>query len=430
MKRKVRSGNQSGACSYGMILAGLTVFLIVCVPVSADTYTVCPTGCNFTNVQDAIDHASDGDTILVMAGEYHELLTINKTLSIRGEDPLSTTINGDHAGNVVSINAQGVTITNLTVRGSIRFADDDEKWPGYGIGVRFAPDVTITGCLVTDCQVGIYGDSSARTTVLKNAVYGNDAEGVLIEESVSPIVSDNDIHDNLMGILSEAAREGFSCTNNRVLHNQWSGLSFIDGFENGVIADNVIENNSYVDFSGVPDYNCAGGYFEFVNNCTITDNRFVHNGGIGFFISGMSGSVVEGNTMEGNNAGFSYNDGNLNPGNTIPLTNTVDGLPILYLEDVSDRDITGNYASIYCIRVRNITLHDVVMDTANGLGITFRGGKNINIRDNTVSNNIFQNILLAEVEGAVLSGNRLLYSGYGSGVTNSYNVTLSDIVTL
>jgi parallel beta-helix repeat protein len=421
------SGTQSLIRISWMIMAGLTAFLVLCMPVSADTTTVCPSGCNFSSVQEAIDHASNGDTIRVMAGEYHELLTVNKTLTLIGEDPASTIIDGDQRGDVISLDSPGITIVNLTARGSIRYSELDPQWPGSGIKVTStASDANITGCLVTDCQVGIYGDSPSRTAILKNTVYGNDWEGIFLDQPTSPTVSGNNLYDNWIGFMSLQTSESFSCTGNTLLHNQGSGLCFIDDLENAVIADNLIQDNGYLDFSGPPDYDHAGGYFEFMENCTCTNNTFVRNGGIGFFISGMKDTMLDGNVMQGNNAGFSYNDLNLAPSNTITLTNTVDGLPILYLEGVSDREITGaDYASVYCVGVQDITVHDLVMDSANGLGITIRGGKNIQIRNNTVSNNLFQNILVAAAENAVLTGNRVLNGNYGSGVISSFNVTVS-----
>ena len=51
---------------------------------SQNVIAVCPSGCNFTSVQDAINHASDGDTIEVMNGSYNEVIDINKSVNVIG----------------------------------------------------------------------------------------------------------------------------------------------------------------------------------------------------------------------------------------------------------------------------------------------------------------------------------------------------------
>ena len=43
---------------------------------------------NYTKIQDAIDNASDGDTVFVFndSSPYNETITINKSITLQGED--------------------------------------------------------------------------------------------------------------------------------------------------------------------------------------------------------------------------------------------------------------------------------------------------------------------------------------------------------
>lgn len=94
------------------------IFLLVALNVSATKITVCPSGCNYTTIQYAIDNASSGDTIEVGVGIYTEDLLINTELNIVGNDMTDTTVEHDVSSDqVVLINASNVTITGLKIDG-------------------------------------------------------------------------------------------------------------------------------------------------------------------------------------------------------------------------------------------------------------------------------------------------------------------------
>jgi hypothetical protein len=50
----------------------------------AKTITVCSTGCDYSTIQAAIDHASSGDEISIHAGVYYEHVTVEKDLTLTG----------------------------------------------------------------------------------------------------------------------------------------------------------------------------------------------------------------------------------------------------------------------------------------------------------------------------------------------------------
>ena len=75
---------------------------------------------NYTKIQDAIDNASDGDTVYVYddLSPYMENIRINKQISVIGENKDTTIINGvtgqDHA---VRISSKNVIINEFTIKG-------------------------------------------------------------------------------------------------------------------------------------------------------------------------------------------------------------------------------------------------------------------------------------------------------------------------
>jgi parallel beta-helix repeat protein len=74
---------------------------------------------DFNRIQDAVNAASAGDTILVCAGTYHERVSITKDdLTLRGKGPTTDVIvDADLLGHGLLLNgASGVTVEGFTVR--------------------------------------------------------------------------------------------------------------------------------------------------------------------------------------------------------------------------------------------------------------------------------------------------------------------------
>ena len=67
------------------------------------------TGLGYATIQEAINAASEGDTIFVKAGTYYENVIINKKVSLVGEDRGTTIIDGSGNGNVVCMTSAAGT---------------------------------------------------------------------------------------------------------------------------------------------------------------------------------------------------------------------------------------------------------------------------------------------------------------------------------
>src|SRR5579871_5602780 len=83
----------------------------------AATLTVCPTGCQFTSIQDAVNHAGTGDTITISVGIYRGTITIPLSVTLVGSGASATIIDGNQSGTVVTVNAGAtVAISGVTVQ--------------------------------------------------------------------------------------------------------------------------------------------------------------------------------------------------------------------------------------------------------------------------------------------------------------------------
>ena len=70
---------------------------------------------DYPTIQAAVDAASSGDTIQVAAGIYYEHVTVDKSLTLLGEDSTTTIIDGGWAGTVVTVTADNVNISGFTI---------------------------------------------------------------------------------------------------------------------------------------------------------------------------------------------------------------------------------------------------------------------------------------------------------------------------
>ena len=75
---------------------------------------------NYTRIQDAIDNATTNNTIYVYPGTYMENILLDKTLTLMGDEKLTTIIDGGGQYDVIHIRpmAHRVTITGFTIQNS------------------------------------------------------------------------------------------------------------------------------------------------------------------------------------------------------------------------------------------------------------------------------------------------------------------------
>jgi len=118
------------------------------------------TGGCYGLIADAIAAAAPGDTIHIAsaASPYLERLSITKSLSLIGDDPATTIIDGGHAGQVVRIDgAVTVMLANLTVRNGLSNGGTTTNTFGGGL-YNHLGTVTLNQVMVRDNNSGTGGD--------------------------------------------------------------------------------------------------------------------------------------------------------------------------------------------------------------------------------------------------------------------------------
>lgn len=147
---------------YLVLLLTTTFLLLLPLSVYAATLTVSEEEGQYVKVQDAIEDAQSGDTVLVNAGVYEESLVVDKDLTLAGEGSVEISAPGDAKGlPVMAIGPTdiSVTITGLTFSGGVKAErgsceDADAGLCPSGLAVRGDASVTVSDSILTDNYLG------------------------------------------------------------------------------------------------------------------------------------------------------------------------------------------------------------------------------------------------------------------------------------
>ncbi len=169
---------------------------------------------DYPTVQEAIDAATPGATIIVTPSIYNETLVINKTLTIIGRPGSAPIFDGGGSGIAIILlpGASGSTIANIVIT----------NW-NQGIFIADSSDCTIYDNIMSfmgDSGILLEGDDAANNIIYNNVFQGNTIAINLTESSTGNVIYCNIISGNTVGIDISNSNGNIIYHNNFVQNDQ------------------------------------------------------------------------------------------------------------------------------------------------------------------------------------------------------------------
>jgi len=243
---------------------------------------------NYTTIQDAIDDASDGDTVFVYTGMYYEHLLINKSLKLNGENKLSTKIIGLNYEIVIFIISDFVSVSNFTIQGT---------YLDYGIYIHESKFCIVDNNRIENNSYGIVSYNSSFIKILHNGITDNKGDGVAFFPSDNSIIEKNYIMYNGRNGISMGDSQNSIIRNNQIQSNGEYGIKFYFS-DNLTITNNIIYENWD---TGIDGFNS--------NSINISDNTIRRNKGHGIEVWNSNSGYISGNLIRENNLSGVYSLG-------------------------------------------------------------------------------------------------------------------------
>jgi len=319
---------------------------------------------NYSIIQDAIDNASNGDTVFVYnySSPYYENVFVDKSINLIGEDKETTVIDGSGIGIIINISSDDSVIKDFTI-----------KKGEYGIYLDSSDFNNISNCLILENTYGIYLNTYCDYNYFYN----------------------NNIEDNSVGVYFFDECKWNSFISNIIENNLGDGIHL----HYGVSSDNN-------------DFN------------TILNNSVCFNSGDGVDIgSTCSGNVLDGNSLD-SNVGFGVRLFQLD--NYIYRSNTVSGESIHYFYDVhgtlddpvvvEDQVLSVknaiNKAKVYVYDSSNILIRNCTLENGSNMNLCLDSSENISV-DNCTIDNQYYGVVFYSSDYNVISNCSIFDSSYG-----------------
>ena len=189
---------------------------------------------DYPTIQEAVDHARSGDTIIVRDGTYIENVVIDKPhLTIKSENgPKKCIVKAKSQSKpVFEIDEDYIALIGFTIMDGSR-----------GIHLSYSRNNNIENNIISGNKVGIGFSYSRNNNIENNIISDNSMEGIWLYKSSYNKIANNEISNNRgWGILLYGSSNN-DITENRISNNKGCGIYLDHSYCNKIHCNNF-ENN-------------------------------------------------------------------------------------------------------------------------------------------------------------------------------------------
>jgi nitrous oxidase accessory protein len=212
---------------------------------------------NYTTIQDAIDNASEGDTVYVYddSSPYVENIIVKSSINLIGEDRNTTIIDGFKENYTISIldDIDGVTISGvclirsegqgysaLYISSSYNNIHHNNIFDFHGIRTRNGSvgNIITNNRLVVE-GLGVFLENTNENNISNNDIVSGDSAGIQLINSSRNYISKNTIIDGWFGIYIDGENNHVTCNTINTIRYE---CLIINGKTN-FIDENIINNS-------------------------------------------------------------------------------------------------------------------------------------------------------------------------------------------
>ena len=352
-----------------LLVITLVLFSFPQIEVDAQTNTIVVPD-DFSSIQEAVNAASEGDTVFVKNGIYFESVTIDKSLSLEGENKESTIIDGNNLGPSILINHNSVNITGFRIRNVLNAPPiSDSRGRLAGIHLLDVQNCQIFENEIVNCGKGVWLYGSSENNIFRNSFLGCNF-GVLLELSHNNIITEN------------------------LASNNWGGI-WVEKSKNNILRDNNMTNN-------IRNFGVVGlELSEYINN--VDDSNFVNNKKV-YYLINKQNLMIDSNSFP--DLGF------------LALVNCMN-------ITIHNLDISNNYYGLFLVYSPNskVTYNSI---SNNSLGIWLQFSPNCIVSNNNLRENSESAILIEQSHNTLITANSATENGDAIRFVSTNNSTIVE----
>ena len=304
-----------------------------------------------------------------------------------------TVLEADHAGDVV-IDADDIV-----------FDCDGRAIAGSGeagIWLHLRTEVTVTNCVIEGFEVGIWSFGTQNSVLSHNAVERAASQGILLVQSTSNTVRNNDVTGSMIGINLTESHDNTIAGNSVTGTGEKWGIGMLNESSGNHVEGNVTNRTEAgILFAlGAHDNTVVGNTssdnakgFESTNSHTnsFMGNSASNNAFAAFWLANTTDTTITTNTINGGGFGFVVQQSDRNTFDSNTASKTTDWFVFGISEGSTNNAITNNRITgggvafaIYIGANNNTISNNEVSNSSKGFHITDHGTVNNTIALNTI----------------------------------------------